>query len=109
MLLNDRFDLGILLRRGAILLDVRTHEEFVGWHLRGAVNIPAEELDNRLETLARWDTPLLVYSGKDKRSYRAARKLRLHGLEAYDAGEARSLGQWINTYGDRVSFRPPQA
>ncbi len=101
---QEKPDLALLLREGAALLDVRTHEEFVGWHLKGALNIPMEELDNRLETIMKWDIPLVVYSGDDNRSALATRKMRLHGIEAYDAGKA----QFLNLELSRSGWVQPQ-
>ena len=96
---QEKPDVAVLLREGAALLDVRTHEEFVGWHLKGALNIPVEELDNRLDAISKWGIPLLVYSGDDNRSAQATRKLRLHGIEAYDAGMTQFLEREMNRSG----------
>jgi rhodanese-related sulfurtransferase len=42
-----------LLKDKAILLDVRPRQEFEAGHLRGAINIPVDELRGRLSDLSR--------------------------------------------------------
>lgn len=80
-----------LLERGAVLLDVRTREEFVGFHLPDAVNIPFEDLDRQLPTIRAWGRPVLVYSAADQRSRRALTKLHHNGIVAFDAGSLDQL------------------
>lgn len=79
-------DLSRLLRSGAVLLDVRTEQEFAGFHLEGAVNIPFDNLDDNLETVRQWKRPVIVYSADDQRSYLAATRLRNNGITTYTAG-----------------------
>lgn len=84
-------DIPKLLERGAVLVDVRTLEEFVGYHLRDAVNIPFEDLDQYLDAIRSWRRPVVVYSADDQRSRRALIKLHNHGITAYDAGSVEEL------------------
>jgi phage shock protein E len=84
-----------LTARGAILLDVRTREEFHDEHLPGALNIPLQELAARLSELAR-ARAVVVYCRSGKRSAAAARLLEQNGFaHVHDMGAmlewARSL------------------
>ncbi len=48
----SREELRVLLNDGSVtLLDVRPHDEFASGHLPGAINIPASELEGRLDEL----------------------------------------------------------
>jgi NADPH-dependent 2,4-dienoyl-CoA reductase/sulfur reductase-like enzyme/rhodanese-related sulfurtransferase len=69
--------------RGALLLDVRTPEEFSAGSIEGAVNIPHTELRARLAELPR-GRPILVNCAVGLRGYLAERVLRQAGWE--DAG-----------------------
>ena len=40
-----------LVQQGAIILDVRSKAEFSGGHIKGAINIPVNVLNNHLEQL----------------------------------------------------------
>jgi len=50
-----------------VILDVRTVGEFDEGHIEGAINIPVDELDSRLDELSK-DDELLVYCRTGNRS-----------------------------------------
>lgn len=76
-----------LVRSGALLLDVRTSEEFVSGHIEGAKNIPVGELGTRLGELEKKDQPIVVYCRSGARSSRAAEVLKSAGYESvHDLG-----------------------
>lgn len=68
---------------GAILLDVRTKEEYKAGHVAGAVNIPLDGLQG-----AKLDKgkPLFVYCLSGARSGRACSYLKQQGFEATNIG-----------------------
>jgi len=65
---------------GALLLDVRTAEEFQGGHIEGAVNIPVGELEGRLAELPPPDQPIVVYCRSGRRSGSARTLLMERGF-----------------------------
>jgi len=65
---------------GALLLDVRTAEEFQGGHIEGAVNIPVGELEGRLAELPAPDQPIVVYCRSGQRSGNARTMLVKRGF-----------------------------
>ncbi len=66
---------------GALLVDVRTPQEFAAGHLPGAVNIPVEELSERLGELGAPEQPVVVYCRSGARSSRAERLLQERGFQ----------------------------
>ena len=61
---------------GAILLDVRTPEEFASGHIPGAVNLPNEDIGTEeIPSLPDKDKLILVYCRSGNRSKQAAQKL----------------------------------
>ena len=66
-------------RSGSILLDVRTELEFANGHLPGALNIPVDELRQRLSELNK-DKLILAYCQVGLRGYIAARILMQNGF-----------------------------
>jgi len=62
----------------AFVLDVRTPVEFKKGHVEGAVNIPLEQLRERMDELPR-DREILSYCFVGQRSYYAERALLQHG------------------------------
>lgn len=57
-----------LVKEGALLLDVRTPEEFAEGHLEGAKNIPVGELEKRLAEVGDKGRPVVVYCRSGRRS-----------------------------------------
>jgi len=68
----------LMERRESFLLDVRTRGEYRSGHIEGAVNVPVDELRERLGELPR-DREFLVYCLTGFRSYLACRVLRQCG------------------------------
>ncbi|RKG74253.1 rhodanese-like domain-containing protein [Corallococcus exercitus] len=66
---------------GATLVDVRSPEEFAAGHLQGAVNIPVDQLEQRLGELGSPQTPVVVYCRSGARSSRAERLLKEKGFQ----------------------------
>lgn len=71
-----------LLRDGAILLDVRSPEEYAEGHPTGAINLPVDQLLTLItEKYPDRDTVILTYCTRAKRSLQAYRLLRYLGYE----------------------------
>ncbi|MBX5481229.1 MAG: rhodanese-like domain-containing protein [Myxococcaceae bacterium] len=66
---------------GAVLLDVRTPQEFMAGHLEGAKNIPVQELQRRLDEVGPKSTPVVVYCAGGMRAAAACEVLRRSGFE----------------------------
>lgn len=69
-----------LINKGAVVLDVRTTEEFAAGHIASARNIPLPQLADRLVDVAKnKDTPVVVVCASGARSATAAAQLRKAG------------------------------
>lgn len=68
-----------LVAEGAQLIDVRTPMEFRQGHIKGALNIPVDELNRRVDEVAR-DRTVVVYCRSGARSSRAAAMLQGEGI-----------------------------
>lgn len=85
----DEFCNRISANPNAVLLDVRTPSEFKGsafrntyGHFKNAININVEELEERMEELAKYkDQEILVYCSHSMRSPRAAMMLTEKGFQ----------------------------
>lgn len=56
---------------GAVLLDVRTPQEYSEGHVPGSRNVPLQTLDRMSEKVAGRDTPVFVYCQSGGRSRQA--------------------------------------
>jgi phage shock protein E len=68
------------------ILDVRTEGEFVGGSVAGSINIPVQELMDRLEEVKSMKEPLVLCCASGQRSGMAQQMLTLEGIECYNAG-----------------------
>jgi phage shock protein E len=76
-----------LVARGALLVDVRTPEEFSSGHMDGAVNLPLQSLETGQSPDVPLHQPVIVYCRSGRRSAKAARALRERGFQhVYDLG-----------------------
>ena len=78
----SRDDVVSLLRDNTLLLDVRPRAEFEAGHLRGAINIPIEELNARVNELPR-DRRFIIYCRGEYCLFadEAAELLQSHGFD----------------------------
>ena len=64
---------------GAVLLDVRTPQEYREGHIPGSQNVPLQQLDNIEEVTENKDTVLYVYCRSGARSRQAVSLLQAMG------------------------------
>lgn len=73
--------------KGAVLLDVRTKEEYADYHIEGSMNIPLDRLDTVDGRVPDKATPLFVHCLSGGRSASAAAYLKKNGYSrVYDIG-----------------------
>jgi phage shock protein E len=84
-------DYKALLQNGAQLIDVRTPGEFASGHIKGAVNLPLDELPRQLAKI-KTDRPVIVCCASGMRSGAAKRLLTAQGYaEVHNGGGWTSL------------------
>lgn len=74
------------------LIDVRTADEFATGAIGGAINIPLDDLRDRLDSIPR-DKPVILYCGVGLRGYLASNILRQRGFD-----DVRNLVGGLKTY-----------
>ena len=74
----------ILTKNNYIIVDVRTEEEYNESHIKKAINIPYDEMDDKVN-LDKTKT-ILVYCKSGKRSSIAYNKLKSLGYDVKDLG-----------------------
>lgn len=68
-----------LARAGAVVVDVRTPQEYAADHVEGAVNVPFDELPRRAAEIGPPNTPIVLYCRSGRRTGIAAAALRSAG------------------------------
>jgi len=92
-------DWAALAGNGAEIVDVRDADEFVAGHIPGAINLPLNEIRQRLGDLPR-DREVWLYCGVGQRAYYATRTLLQHGYNV------RNLPGGWRTYLDLIAAKP---
>lgn len=66
---------------GAVLLDVRTPQEYKDGHVPGSKNVPLQSIREAKAVISRTDTPVFVYCLSGGRSRQAAGMLERMGYD----------------------------
>ena len=76
-----------MIRSGALVVDVRSKEEFKSGHLEGALNVPHTEIEENLSLFgADKDKQIVVYCRSGRRSGIAKEVLEKNGFTAVHNG-----------------------
>ena len=82
----------VMEKENAILVDVRTKEEYEEGHLDNAINAPYDEVVSKLKDYDK-DTPIVVYCKSGNRSAKAYQSLQDAGYtKLYDLGSISNCG-----------------
>jgi len=103
-----------LQNKGALLLDVRTDEEFAGGHIVDARHIELSQLATSIDSIKKYrEKPVIVYCETGNRSAQALKTLKDQGFtQAFNL--AGGLAQWrqdnlpLDRSSDRPANRPAQ-
>ncbi|MBX6380865.1 MAG: rhodanese-like domain-containing protein [Thermoflavifilum aggregans] len=83
---QEKKDLKTLVQQGAVILDVRTPQEFKSGHIPGAINIPVQQLQQQLHRLKK-DKVIITCCASGARSAMARSILKQAGFaEVYNGG-----------------------
>jgi rhodanese-related sulfurtransferase len=88
--LPDKSTIREKLNKGAILLDVRTKEEYHYGHIEGSINIPVSDIPNKLNKLDK-DKTIIAVCASGARSAQVVRYLKSKGFDSYNGGGWSSL------------------
>ena len=92
----EKTDYAALVKQGAIILDVRSKDEFKSGHIEGALNIPVQILSSNLSRLKDKKKPIITCCASGMRSASAKSILLNAGYsEVYNGGSWSGLNQKI--------------
>jgi rhodanese-related sulfurtransferase len=89
MMSGTQVDYNELIDKGAIVVDVRSQQEFNSGHIEGSKNYPIGEFSNHLAKMKNKTVILVCLSGG--RAGSAKSILEQNGIECYNAGGWRNL------------------
>ena len=92
---GESVDLQEWINKGAVILDVRTPQEFQSGHPKGAINIPVQSLAGALHKLKK-DKPIITCCASGNRSGSAASILKANGFqEVVNGGPWQQVAQYV--------------
>ncbi|OIQ30324.1 MAG: sulfurtransferase [Bacteroidetes bacterium MedPE-SWsnd-G2] len=68
------------------VIDVRTREEFMGGHVVDSINIPLNELPNRISELQNLSAPIVLCCASGNRSAQGVNFLQNQGISCENGG-----------------------
>lgn len=77
--------------KGAVILDVRTVEEYNDGHIKGAINIPLQVLNERINEIKHWEKPIIACCKSGVRSGKATQILNQNHIDCINGGGWNSL------------------
>ncbi len=90
--MGSKTDYVQLVKEGAIILDVRSKGEFESGHIKGAINIPVEQLHHNFNKLKNKSKPIITCCASGMRSASAKSLLISNGyLVVHNGGAWGSL------------------
>jgi len=80
----------IIREKSGTVVDVRTFAEFMGGNVNHSINVPLQEIQQRLNELKQLKTPLILCCASGGRSAMATQFLSSQGIECINGGS------WLN-------------
>ncbi len=84
------------LDRGAIIVDVRTPQEYKQGHVRSAMNVPLPNIESRVGTFQKKGKPVILCCRSGTRAGKAKKVLEKHGIEAINGGSWGNINYLIH-------------
>ena len=79
-------DYKALILKGAIIIDVRSPQEFDNGHIKGSKNIPVNIIQREVNSIKKMGKPIITVCQSGGRSGMAKSMLKNNGIEVYNGG-----------------------
>lgn len=89
--LGPKVDFAELVFNGATIIDVRSPQEYKSGHPTNSINIPLDQIPNKLDKIKKLKAPILVCCASGMRSGRAKGMIAQIGVEVHNAGSWKNL------------------
>jgi rhodanese-related sulfurtransferase len=79
-------DYKLLVQNGAVIIDVRSPQEFDNGHIKGSKNIPVNIIQREVNSIKKIGKPIITVCQSGGRSGMAKGILKSAGIEVYNGG-----------------------
>lgn len=84
----------IIKENKGVIVDVRTYGEFQGANVADSINIPLNEIPDRLEEIKKLQEPIILCCASGMRSEQAQHFLSQNGINCYNGGSWLSVNYY---------------
>jgi len=84
-----------MIAAGAVIIDVRSSQEFQGGHVAGSKNIPLQTIGNKAQEIKKLGKPLVLCCASGMRSGQAEKMLQSKGINCKNAGGWKTVNSLI--------------
>lgn len=91
-----------IIKKEGTLVDVRTPAEFMGGNVAGSINIPLQDVPDKLSEFKAMKQPLILFCAAGMRSAQAVQFLENEGIACYNAGGWMDVNNVLSKFSDDV-------
>jgi rhodanese-related sulfurtransferase len=85
-----------MLEEGAIIIDVRTPQEYNDGHITNSLNIPVQQIEARISTIKKKGKPVILCCKSGGRAGTAKAVLKRNGIKCMNGGSWGGLNYMIH-------------
>jgi phage shock protein E len=86
----------LLAEKQATIVDVRTPGEFMGGHVAGSINIPMQEIVERMSEVKAMKQPIIFCCASGGRSGQVHHYMAQQGIDCYNGGSWMDVNYYAN-------------
>ncbi len=83
------------LEKNAVILDVRTQEEWDEGHSKGAKHVVLNTIPTKIDEIKSWKKPIIAVCRSGARSGQATQFLQQHGVDVINGGPWQNVDQYL--------------
>jgi rhodanese-related sulfurtransferase len=84
------------MAKGAVIVDVRTPQEYNEGHITNSLNVPLQHIESRIHTLKKKNKTVILCCKSGGRASRARNILQRNGIECVNGGSWGGLNYMIH-------------
>lgn len=93
---NKKKKIDDFISRGAIIIDVRSSEEYESGAIPGSMHIPVQNIESQCTTIKQWNKPVICVCASGGRSASATTLLKSKGVDALNGGTWVSVNKLVS-------------
>lgn len=84
-----------MISQGAIVIDVRSPQEYKGGHVKGSKNIPLPNIPNKADQIKKLNKPVIFCCASGMRSGQATSQMKRQGVDCLNGGSWQSVANKV--------------